>query len=160
MIETTDFVEKEKAVNSILSTTLKSKSTKTTNISEKTPEGPTTIETEAADTLVENIQNSIASETEKTARKNINSKNSDNLENYKNENSPENLENSPENLENSSSEPQTIKIEDANTTNCLALTIQKDHKLVAIKNVFFRSIRMSWKVIVSTIALGILKLFS
>ena len=69
-------------------------------------------------------------------------------------------ENSPENLENSSSEPHTIEIEDANTTNCLALTIQNDHKLVAIKNVFFRSIRMTWKVIVSTITLSILKLFS
>ena len=69
-------------------------------------------------------------------------------------------ENSPENSENSSSEPHTIEIEDANTTNCLALTIQNDHKLVAIKNVFFRSIRMTWKVIVSTITLSILKLFS
>lgn len=69
-------------------------------------------------------------------------------------------ENPLENLENSSSEPHTIEIEDANTTNCLALTIQKDHKLVAIKNVFFKSIRMTWKIIVSTITLSILKLFS
>ena len=53
-----------------------------------------------------------------------------------------------------------IKTEDANTTNCLALTIQEDHKLVAFKNVFLRSIRMSWKVVVSTITLALIKLFS
>lgn len=53
-----------------------------------------------------------------------------------------------------------IKTEDANTTNCLALTIQEDHKLVLLKNVFLRSIRMSWKVVVSTITLALFKLFS
>lgn len=59
-----------------------------------------------------------------------------------------------------SSESVDIKTEDANTTNCLALTIQEDHKLVAFKNVFLRSIRMSWKVVVSTITLALIKLFS
>ena len=58
------------------------------------------------------------------------------------------------------SESVEIKTEDANTTNCLALTIQEDHKLVAFKNVVFRSIRMSWKVVVSAITLALLKLFS
>ena len=58
------------------------------------------------------------------------------------------------------SESVDIKTEDANTTKCLALTIQEDHKLVAMKNVFFRSIRMSWKVVVSTITLALIKLFS
>ena len=58
------------------------------------------------------------------------------------------------------SESIEIKTEDANTTNCLALTIQEDHKLVAFKNVFLRSIRMSWKVVVSAITLALLKLFS
>ena len=58
------------------------------------------------------------------------------------------------------SESVEIPIEEANTTNCLALTIQKDHKLVAVKNVFLRSIKMSWKVIVSTITLTILKLLT
>lgn len=58
------------------------------------------------------------------------------------------------------SESVEIKTEDANTTNCLALTIQEDHKLVAFKNVFLRSIRMSWKVVVSAITLALLKLFS
>lgn len=59
-----------------------------------------------------------------------------------------------------SNESVNIEIESANTTNCLALTIQKDHKLVAVKNVVIKSIRITWKVIVSTITLGIIKLFS
>ncbi len=58
------------------------------------------------------------------------------------------------------SESIEIKTQDANTTNCLALTIQEDHKITALKNVFFRTIRMSWKVAVSTITLALLKLFS
>lgn len=69
-------------------------------------------------------------------------------------------ENSPEASIETPSESVEIKTEDANTTNCLALTIQEDHKLVAFKNVFLRSIRMSWKVVVSTITLALLKLFS
>ena len=72
----------------------------------------------------------------------------------------EEIENSPETSDKVPSESIDIKTEDANTTNCLALTIQEDHKLVALKNVFLRSIRMSWKVAVSTITLALLKLFS
>ena len=80
------------------------------------------------------------------------------------ENEEEKIENSPEVSEIRSDETpsETIDInpEDANTTNCLALTIQEGHKLDAVKNVFFRSIRMSWKVMVSTITLAIIRLFS
>ena len=72
----------------------------------------------------------------------------------------EQKENSPEASIETPGESVEIKTEDANTTNCLALTIQEDHKLVAFKNVFLRSIRMSWKVVVSTITLALLKLFS
>lgn len=72
----------------------------------------------------------------------------------------EQKENSPEASNEPPSESVEIKTEDANTTNCLALTIQEDHKLVAFKNVFLRSIRMSWKVVVSAITLALLKLFS
>ena len=72
----------------------------------------------------------------------------------------EQKENSPEASVETPSESVEIKTEDANTTNCLALTIQEDHKLVAFKNVFLRSIRMSWKVVVSAITLALLKLFS
>lgn len=78
----------------------------------------------------------------------------------KNEIQNETIENSPETSNEAPSESIDIKTEDANTTNCLALTIQEDHKLVALKNVFLRSIRMSWKVAVSTITLALLKLFS
>lgn len=73
----------------------------------------------------------------------------------------EQIKNSPEATEvETPSESVDINLEDANTTNCLALTIQQDHKLTAVKNVFLRSIRMSWKVVVSTITLALIKLFS
>ena len=69
-------------------------------------------------------------------------------------------EKSPEDSVESPSESVDIEVKDANTTNCLALTIQEDHKLVAVKNVFIRSIRMSWKVIVSAVTLALIKLFT
>ncbi len=74
--------------------------------------------------------------------------------------SNETEKNSPEASNETPSESVQIKNEDANTTNCLALTIQEDHKLVAFKNVFLRSIRMSWKVVVSAVTLALIKLFS
>lgn len=61
--------------------------------------------------------------------------------------------------ESPSEEAEVIKPEDANTSNCLALTIQKEHKLVAVKNVFLHSLKVSWKVVVSAITLHLLKLF-
>lgn len=77
-----------------------------------------------------------------------------------NSSSDETQEHLEENILETPTESIEIKAEDANTTNCLALTIQEDHKLVAFKNVFLRSIRMSWKVVVSTITLALIKLFS
>ena len=56
-------------------------------------------------------------------------------------------------------EAKTVEAEVFPTTNCLALTIKEEHKLVAVKNVFFHSLKVSWKVIASTIALHILKIF-
>lgn len=73
---------------------------------------------------------------------------------------PEELKNSLEAPDEAPNESIDIQAEDANTTNCLALTIQKEHKLVAVKNVFIRSIRMTWKVAISAITLAIIKLFS
>ncbi len=70
------------------------------------------------------------------------------------------IKNSPEDLVKTPSESVDIEVKDANTTNCLALTIQEEHKLVAVKNVFIRSIRMSWKVVVSAITLAIIRLFT
>lgn len=56
-------------------------------------------------------------------------------------------------------EAETIDIKDANTSNCLALTIREEHKLVAVKNVFLHSIKVTWKVVVSAITLHLLKMF-
>ena len=61
--------------------------------------------------------------------------------------------------EESNSEAKTVEAEVFPATNCLALTIKEEHKLVAVKNVFFHSLKVSWKVIASTIALHILKIF-
>ena len=52
------------------------------------------------------------------------------------------------------------KTEEIDSVNCLALTIQEEHKLIAVKNVFLRSIKMSWKVVVSAITLTIIRLLS
>lgn len=41
--------------------------------------------------------------------------------------------------------------------NCLALTVRKDYNLSIIKNGFFTTLRVSWKVAVSTFVLGLLK---
>ena len=89
-----------------------------------------------------------------------------NTDNDKNNHGVNNIiENQHENLEANDeetifSEQVNLNLEDSNTTNCLALTIQKDHKMVAVKNVFLRTLRMSWKVVVTTVTLALIKLFS
>lgn len=109
-------------------------------------------------TIEPNVEN-IDITTNNTAE-NIDITTDNTAENTETTESLEKEQNSPKILENTSSEPINIEIEEANTTNCLALTIQKDHKIVAVKNVVLKSLRMSWKVIISTITLGIIKLFS
>ena len=123
---------------------------------------------------MENLKESLETVPEEKQKEQIlEEKTVENVTENKTENIPENvaenvaenetetiIENSPEVSEDTTSESVNIKNEDANTTNCLALTIQEDHKLTAIKNVFFRTIRMSWKVAVSTITLALIKLFS
>lgn len=47
----------------------------------------------------------------------------------------------------------------ANTTDCLALTIRKEHRLVAVKKAFTKTILVSWKAILAAIALSIVNLF-
>lgn len=44
-------------------------------------------------------------------------------------------------------------------TNCLALTVKQDYNLSIFKNAFFKSIRMSFKVAISTLFLNIAKIF-
>ena len=99
-----------------------------------------------------------------------------NTENISNDSTTENINTEPElntvektdantekiiesSSEDSNSEAKTGEAEVFPTTNCLALTIKEEHKLVAVKNVFFHSLKVSWKVIASTIALHILKIF-
>ena len=99
-----------------------------------------------------------------------------NIENISNDSSTDNINTEPElntvektdantekiiesSSEDSNSEAKTVEAEVFPTTNCLALTIKEEHKLVAVKNVFFHSLKVSWKVIASTIALHILKIF-
>ena len=99
-----------------------------------------------------------------------------NTENISNDSAAENINTEPElntvektdantekiiesSSEDSNFEAKTVEAEVFPTTNCLALTIKEEHKLVAVKNVFFHSLKVSWKVIASTIALHILKIF-
>ena len=71
------------------------------------------------------------------------------------------LEDSTENLkqEEQNDVSEKIEIDDSNMTNCLALTIKEEYKLVKIKNIFIHSLKITWRVMVSTIALNILKIF-
>lgn len=50
-------------------------------------------------------------------------------------------------------------LDELNTTNCLALTIKKDYKLIAVKNIFIKTLKISWKVIISTLTLNFIKFF-
>lgn len=50
-------------------------------------------------------------------------------------------------------------IEENNISNCLALTIKEDYKLTSKTNRILRSLRMSFKVFVSTLTLNIIKFF-
>ncbi len=44
-------------------------------------------------------------------------------------------------------------------TNCLALTVRKNYNLAIVKNSIFTTLRLSWKVALSTFLLNVLKLF-
>ena len=46
-----------------------------------------------------------------------------------------------------------------NHSNCLALTVRKDYNLSIVKNSIFTTLRVSWKIAISTFILNILKLF-
>ena len=104
---------------------------------------------DTSDTHTENISNDSSTE-------NINTEPELNTVEKTDANTEKIIESSSED-----SNPETKKIETETfpTTNCLALTIKEEHKLVAVKNVFFHSLKVSWKVIASTIALHILKIF-
>lgn len=60
-------------------------------------------------------------------------------------------------------EPELVPVidnsEDTVETNCLALTVKKDYSLSIAKNAFFKGIRMSFKVAISTFFLNVAKIF-
>ena len=52
----------------------------------------------------------------------------------------------------------SINNDDIPEPNCLALTVKKDYNLTIVKNVFTTTGRLSWKVILATIALNFLNM--
>lgn len=45
------------------------------------------------------------------------------------------------------------------STNCLALTVRENYQIVAVKNFFKKSFRISWKIVLSTITINFLNMF-
>ena len=68
-------------------------------------------------------------------------------------NTDKNLMFSP-NTENIIKEPS----EEANITNCLAMTVKKDYNLTIVKNVFTTTGRLSWKIALVTAIINILNM--
>lgn len=154
----TDFKEKDKIVNPILSDNIKNEENNNNPLenSEKLASKPYT------NNLYSDEQNSDelnSSKSELSSSEAIQPTGNINEAPQTTDGTSELAQNT-DNTNSTSSEPSTIEIEEANTTNCLALTIQKDHKLVAIKNVIFHSIKITWKAVASAIVLTIIKLFS
>ncbi len=44
-------------------------------------------------------------------------------------------------------------------TNCLALTVRENYQIVAVKNFFKKSFRVSWKIALSVITINFLNMF-
>ena len=83
-------------------------------------------------------------------------------DNLENQDLTKEISSNPEfNLEETKKAEQSIATTDSEepTVNCLALTVQKDYKLSIAKNVFFKSIRSTFKIAFSVFALNLLKLF-
>lgn len=47
----------------------------------------------------------------------------------------------------------------SNNTNCLALTLKKEYRLVVVRNIATKIAKYSYKILLSVIALNVLKLF-
>lgn len=45
------------------------------------------------------------------------------------------------------------------STNCLALTVRENYQIVAVKNFFKKSFRISWKIVLSTVTINFLNMF-
>lgn len=56
------------------------------------------------------------------------------------------------------SQEASLNNDDIPEPNCLALTVKKDYNLTIVKNVFTTTGRLSWKVILATIAINFLNM--
>lgn len=56
------------------------------------------------------------------------------------------------------SQEVSLNNDDIPEPNCLALTVKKDYNLTIVKNVFTTTGRLSWKVILATIAINFLNM--
>lgn len=45
------------------------------------------------------------------------------------------------------------------STNCLALTVRENYQIVAVKNFFKKSFRVSWKIALSMVTINFLNMF-
>ncbi len=57
------------------------------------------------------------------------------------------------------SEPISVKSNDYNNSNVLALTVRGDYNVSIVKNAFFKTLRMSVKVAFSTFFLNLIRIF-
>ena len=71
----------------------------------------------------------------------------------KNEDTSENVNEKQDEEKNVSDDEQKETVE----TNCLALTVRKDYSLSIIKNSFVTTLRVSWKIAISTFILNLLR---
>ncbi len=55
-------------------------------------------------------------------------------------------------------EPEALEKENE-VSNCLALTVKEEYRIVVIKNVFKKSFRISWKIALSIITINFLNTF-
>ena len=70
----------------------------------------------------------------------------------------DNIETTPESINAIESE---VIVDDviSYSPNCLSLTVVPDYKMLSVKNVITQSVRITYKVLFSTIVLNIIKLF-
>ena len=55
--------------------------------------------------------------------------------------------------------PNELTFNDAPEPNCLALTVKKDYNLVIAKNVVLKTLKSTWKIVLSIFTLNFLKFF-
>ena len=58
-----------------------------------------------------------------------------------------------------SKDSEDTVFQNAEVVNSLALTIKKDYSLAIAKNIFIKTLRSTWKIVLSTFTLNFLKFF-